>query len=204
MVKECGVLLVKGDPQVRKALVSVSSSESYKVVSAASCDEAIFLYNKNPADVVLLDLCLRAEDGRDVLYARKERKADLPVVVASAGSDCLVHISPAGASGPLEKPFEISKLRHVLKQATVRQSRRRALASQFSVAAMLLMGACLPFATFAQSPNVTAPFQITGVRVQSGNAVETWQGGAASNQVQRETGLAGPWEGDGLRTTWTS
>src|SRR5258708_1123342 len=107
MLRQTHVLLVEDDPQVREALVALLSSENYQVVSAASCDEAVLRYQENPADVVLLDLGLQAEDGWDVFQALKQLDSDLPIIVISARADCLAGVSVAGASGALEKPFDI-------------------------------------------------------------------------------------------------
>src|SRR5258708_5903555 len=194
MLRQTHVLLVENDPQVREALVSVLSSENYQVASAASCDEAVLQYQDNPADVVLLDLSLQAEDGWDVFQALKQLDPNLPIIVISARADCLADVSAAGASGALEKPFDITALLSLLNQAVANKNSGRTRVTQLALAAAVLFCACFPFAALAQSPNITTPFQITGVRVLNGNSIVTWQGGGASNQLQHATSLSGPWQ----------
>ena len=53
----------------------------------------------------------------------------------------------------------------------------------------------------AQAALGVPSFQITGLSIQNGNVVLSWQGGGATNQVQSATSLAGPWQDLGLPTT---
>src|SRR5258708_11899409 len=100
MLRQTHVLLVENDPQVREALVSVLSSENYQVASAASCDEAVLQYQDKPADVVLLDLSLQAENGWGVIQAVQQVEPHLPIIVISARAECLSDDSAGCANGP--------------------------------------------------------------------------------------------------------
>src|SRR5258708_4920358 len=109
----------------------------------------------------------------------------------------LAEDDPEVSEGLVRKAFYIfyipALLDHLnfLKQATVPQSRGPGLVQQLSIAAAVLLCASGP------SPALAMSFQITGIRVQNGSAIVTWQGGGASNQVQRASSLSGPWQNVG-------
>src|SRR5713226_9214540 len=69
---------------------------------------------------------------------------------------------------------------------------------------VVVLGMCASFLAAAQDPLATSNFKITGVQIWNGNAIVSWQGGGATNQLQRATSLSGPWQNLGPRTTGTS
>src|SRR5260370_41040939 len=71
-------------------------------------------------------------------------------------------------------------------------------------ALVIVLGVCAPFLAAAQDPMTATAFKITGFQVSNGNAIANWQGGGATNQLQRAASLSGPWQNLGPRTTVTS
>src|SRR5258708_20698543 len=93
---------------------------------------------------------------------------------------------PQASEGLFKKPFDILwilNILNILNQKTVKQNRQPGLVQKLAVAAMLLMGVCLPIGALAQSPAVTTPFQITSIRVQNGNPILPSQGGGPSTHL---------------------
>lgn len=121
MIKRSSLLLVENDYEVREALSRALVSENFTVLSASCSREAILAYARNEIDIVLLDLNLGQEDGWNVFKILKDLRSDLPIVVTSAEPRQLEHNSAIRASGTLEKPFEISTLVALLKQAFIAQ-----------------------------------------------------------------------------------
>src|SRR5258708_12111393 len=114
-----------------------------------------------------------------------------------------LQVDPQFSERSVKKPISTTWFLHVLNcliEVNTAQSRRPTFIPQFSAAAMLLMGVCLPFVALSQSPNITTPFQITGIRVQNGNTIVSWKGGGASNQLQHASNFSGPWQTLGLPT----
>src|SRR5712691_10305052 len=66
--------------------------------------------------------------------------------------------------------------------------------------AILAVGLSSLFVGLAQAG---PSFQITGLQFQNGMAIVSWQGGGTSNQLQRATNCAGPWQDVDVPTTAT-
>src|SRR6266852_7844076 len=205
MIKPSRVLLVEDDPSIRESLTNVLVAEDFQVIGAASSHEAIVKCSETHIDVVLLDLNLGGEDGWAVFQSLKRLRPSLPIIVTSGRGEHLAHCAAASASGVLEKPFDITVLLGLLNKLTA--SRQVAFPSAnllLKAAAMVLLSLCVPFAAPAQTPGITQPFNITGIRVQNSNAIVSWQGGGATNQLQHASSLTGPWQNIGLPTTGSS
>src|SRR5260370_26726957 len=89
-----------------------------------------------------------------------------------------------------------SRLVLVEDESSTRESLVKAL--------VIVLGVCAPFLAVAQDPMTATAFKITGFQVSKGNAIVSWQGGGATNQLQRAASLSGPWQNLGPRTTGTS
>jgi CheY-like chemotaxis protein len=195
------VLIVEDDPQVREALVNVLKSEDYNVVSASSGIEAIALCQGWSADVVLLDLNLQREEGWAVVRQLKQMHPMLPVIVTSARADRLANAPAALVCGSLEKPFDIPVLLGLLDHAC-NLNRVLPISTRPAQAfAAMLLALFIPIAAFCQTPEVVNPATITAINLRNGNAIVSWQGGGGTNQLQRATSLAGPWQNVGQPTT---
>lgn len=65
----------------------VLSKHGVRVSTACNGQEAIAIIDKDPPDLLLLDLLMPHVDGYAVLQHRKEKKMEFPVVVCSNLSD---------------------------------------------------------------------------------------------------------------------
>ncbi|TAL00568.1 MAG: hypothetical protein EPO07_09525 [Verrucomicrobia bacterium] len=81
---------------------------------------------------------------------------------------------------------------------------RDALASIIDSTSAMLLAVCFYFLASAPVNAVTPTFAITSLQVQNGNAIVRWQGGGATNQLQRKNSLTGPWVNVGQPTTASS
>jgi two-component system response regulator AtoC len=127
MDRNCTVLVVDDDDDVRNSLSEFLTSGGYRVRSAVGGAEALeLLQSEPPVDCVLLDLVMPRVDGFEVLRRMRERPGQVPVVVLSALSDAedVVKAMKLGASDYLPKPFEIGELDLVLRRALERPERR--------------------------------------------------------------------------------
>ncbi|HVO23204.1 MAG TPA: sigma-54 dependent transcriptional regulator [Candidatus Margulisiibacteriota bacterium] len=86
--------------------------ERYDVVTAASGREALELVDREPLDVVLLDILMPGMDGLDVLEQIKQRPLTLPVIMLTATKTVktAVRAMKLGASDYVTKPFDIDEL----------------------------------------------------------------------------------------------
>lgn len=103
--------VVEDDKYITEFLTATLRNHGYKVLTAASGAEAMFVFSSHRPSLVLLDLGLPDEDGMEVLRHMREL-ADSPIIVVSARHHEQEKISAldAGAVDYLCKPFYMGEL----------------------------------------------------------------------------------------------
>jgi len=115
-------LAVEDDERIRAAVKLALEDEGWTVDEAASGEEAVILFLRQPADVVLIDIMLPGIDGFELCRTIR-RHSDVPIVMVTARSDThdVVAGLEAGADDYLTKPFapkELSaRIRALLRRA---------------------------------------------------------------------------------------
>ena len=99
------LLLVEDDPEVRFALRLALEDEGYRVVEAGTGGEGLRLFQREPADMVLVDLRLPDFSGLD-LCRRLRAESIVPIIIVTAQTDThdLVAGLEAGADDYVTKP----------------------------------------------------------------------------------------------------
>ena len=102
------VLVVDDDLAILDAVGLILEEEGYTVCTVAGGNIVQAAAREQP-DVVLLDLRLSGQDGRDVCRALKASRttAHIPVIVVSANHQGAAYAQQAGADDFLAKPFEL-------------------------------------------------------------------------------------------------
>ncbi len=120
------VLLIEDDLAIRSALSRALSERGHAMVSAATASAGLVLVDKDPPDLVLLDLGLPDIDGLQMLRMLRAVSA-VPVIVVTARDDdrAVVAALDAGADDYVIKPFSAAQLdarvRAVLRRAAVNE-----------------------------------------------------------------------------------
>jgi two-component system, NtrC family, nitrogen regulation response regulator NtrX len=126
------VLIIDDEPNIRRMVGALLSSEGYEVHEAPTGRAGVEAAAQLDPDVVLVDLMMPGElDGIAVLSALRERHPDLPVVMMSgrAGLSDAVKATKLGAFNFLEKPLTPEGVLLSLASALeLRQARREAQA----------------------------------------------------------------------------
>ena len=110
------LLVVDDDPDICDLLRDRLESEGFQVESASDGKTALRVLADTPVDGVLLDIALPELDGFDVLRQLRPSHPTLPVVMMTAveALDRAMAAVEAGAQGYLLKPFDASRLRHII------------------------------------------------------------------------------------------
>lgn len=110
------VLVIEDDPGVRR-LVYHALKHGYHVIAAGDADSAFALMDREPVDLVLLDLHLPPQPGTPAvglgIQARlHELRPTLPVIVASGDEDPALHreLLDRGLHSRLHKPLHPAEL----------------------------------------------------------------------------------------------
>ncbi|ABC63345.1 sigma-54-dependent transcriptional regulator [Erythrobacter litoralis] len=123
------ILVVDDERDIRELVSGVLSDEGYECRTAGDSNSALQMFDERRPSVVLLDVWLHgsAMDGLEVLDVIKEREPDLPVIIFSGHGniDTAVSAVGRGAMDFIEKPFEASRLLHLVSRATETQRLRR-------------------------------------------------------------------------------
>jgi two-component system nitrogen regulation response regulator NtrX len=102
------VLIVDDEPNIRRMVGALLSSEGYEVRDAADGASGVARVAESVPDVVLLDLMMPGElDGLGTLARLREAAPDVPVIMMSgkAGLSDAVKATKLGAFNFLEKPL---------------------------------------------------------------------------------------------------
>lgn len=127
------VLVVDDEADIRELVAGVLEDEGYAVRSAANSTEAVEAIESRRPSLVLLDVWLQGSrlDGLQLLEQIKARDPSLPVLMISGHGnlDTAVAAIREGAVDFIEKPFEASRLLHLVGRATETDRLRRENAS---------------------------------------------------------------------------
>jgi DNA-binding NtrC family response regulator len=104
------VLVVDDDPSLRLLCRVNLELEGYRVVEAASVDEARTALNEETIDVILLDVHLGNQDGLTLLPAISELGHSVALLTGSPG----VHLPPGATV--IGKPFSIDELSETVRR----------------------------------------------------------------------------------------
>ena len=116
------ILSVEDDERIRTAVKLALEDEGWAVEEADTGEEALNAFQRQPSDVVLIDIMLPGIDGFDVCRSIR-RASDVPIVMVTARADThdVVAGLEAGADDYLTKPFapkELSaRIRALLRRA---------------------------------------------------------------------------------------
>ncbi|WP_343347474.1 sigma-54 dependent transcriptional regulator [Sphingomicrobium sp. XHP0239] len=123
------ILVVDDEADIRDLVAGVLEDEGYEVRTAASSEAALEEIGQRRPHLALLDVWLQGSklDGLQLLEEVKKRDPSIPVLMISGHGnlDTAVAAVAAGAVDFIEKPFEASKLLHLVERATETDRLRR-------------------------------------------------------------------------------
>lgn len=119
MFEEC-ILAVDDQPEVLTLIARMLSGLGYRVITAASCAEAIQAVESEQVALVLADVTMPGGcSGLDLITAVQVLRPSLPVVLVTGSGTCanLTTALERGAAGIVGKPFTVQQLREGVQKA---------------------------------------------------------------------------------------
>lgn len=107
------ILLVEDERKLSDSIVKGLSNAGYAVDAAYDGEEALYEYEVNEYDLIILDLNLPKKDGLDVLREIREKDNEMKVLILSARTkvDDRILGLDEGANDYLIKPFDFGELK---------------------------------------------------------------------------------------------
>jgi two-component system OmpR family response regulator len=124
MVPMLSVLIVDDDVQIRHLLRDYLSEFGMSVVAVSDGSEMAAALEKDPFDIVILDLMLPGEDGLSLCRGLRA-KSDIPILMLTARGEAMDRVVglEVGADDYIVKPFEPREL--VARIQTILRRTRR-------------------------------------------------------------------------------
>lgn len=117
------IVAVDDNPVVTELIAAVLRKAGHDVETAPSGGEALVVLQRNPPDLLLLDLQMPGLDGLEVLRILRERRVceGVPVLVLTGEDDehYVARARELGAAGYLLKPFDARRLNEKVHRVLV-------------------------------------------------------------------------------------
>ncbi len=113
------ILVVDDDSQLRKSFTKLLEVEQHTVFTASSGEAALAQVEKDPPELVILDVRLPGMDGLKTFEAIHERESKLPVIIMTAygTTETAIKATRMGAFDYILKPFKIPEVLKLIDEA---------------------------------------------------------------------------------------
>ncbi|HTH49617.1 MAG TPA: response regulator transcription factor, partial [Candidatus Limnocylindria bacterium] len=122
------ILIAEDEPKVAQHIATGLRAEGYAVDVAADGEEALWLAENNPFDVIVCDVMMPGKDGFTVVRQLRRKQIITPVIFVSARGEIEDRVRglDAGADDYLVKPFSFAELLARVR-AVLRRQRPQAI-----------------------------------------------------------------------------
>lgn len=123
------ILIADDDPSIATLIQVTLNDPRYALTAVTNGLEALKAFDKQPFDVVMLDVMMPYADGFEVCQRIRER-SDVPIVMLTArgGTEDVVHGFELGADEYITKPFKtielMARVEAILRRVEGYKSRR--------------------------------------------------------------------------------
>lgn len=121
MKKGMRILVVDDDQKVVDQLQAQLKEEGFDVVTALNGKDALDEIQKNPPDLITLDVMMPEMDGYETCFQLKENPAtsQIPVIMVTSRGKMKSRLTGMsfGADFYIAKPFEIKELLELMQKA---------------------------------------------------------------------------------------
>ena len=117
------IMIVDDVTTIRQIVAAVLDSVGYKVIEAASAEQALVIAAEQRCHLVLADVNMPGMSGLDLIAKLREIKAfrSTPIVILTKGrkDENIQKAEALGANGWIEKPFTPERLLSTVNQVLV-------------------------------------------------------------------------------------
>jgi two-component system response regulator (stage 0 sporulation protein F) len=113
------ILVIDDEQSIRGLLKEVLEKAGHRVLEAADGREGLALYQKQPVDLVIMDLLMPDTDGLEATLQLTREYVDAKVIAMTGaqGDHNFLDVAKLfGARRTFEKPFDINKLLQAVKE----------------------------------------------------------------------------------------
>ncbi len=113
------ILVADDDASIVDAIKMILEDEGYDVDTTVDGETVSKMFENQP-DLLLLDIWMSGQDGRDICKALKAQESTkhIPIIMVSANKDTEEMAKISGAEDFLAKPFELEDLLAKVKKYT--------------------------------------------------------------------------------------
>jgi DNA-binding response OmpR family regulator len=113
------ILIVDDEPSVLESIEQVLKMEGHKVIQAGGGSEAIRSFQKEPADLVIIDIFMPDQDGIQLITYLRKQLPNLPIIAMTGNpkGNTLDMARKLGAAAVLVKPFAVEELLNAVSAA---------------------------------------------------------------------------------------
>jgi DNA-binding response OmpR family regulator len=125
-VKTNRILVVDDDATVRELLRVILEKEGYVVTEAADGKEAIRVFRRKPADLIVTDIIMPEQEGLKTIFDLRREHPRTKIIAISGGgqyglTDYLEAATAFGADRTFAKPFDRGELVKAVRQLLSQQ-----------------------------------------------------------------------------------
>jgi DNA-binding response OmpR family regulator len=117
--REPVILYVEDDADYRDMVRAILESNGYRMVGAATAEEGVHAFEREPPDLVLVDLMMEEIDaGTNLITRLRALGCDVPIyMLSSVGDDFTLttNVREIGLAGVFQKPIDPETLLAVLQ-----------------------------------------------------------------------------------------
>lgn len=113
------ILVIDDEESIRHLLREVLEKSGYRVLEASDGREGLSTYQKQPVDLVIMDLLMPDTDGLEATLQLTREYVDAKVIAITGAQGDRNFLDVAnlfGARRTFQKPFDITKLLQAVKE----------------------------------------------------------------------------------------
>jgi DNA-binding response OmpR family regulator len=119
------IIIVEDNADLQDFFKILLELNHFEVRSAGSANELNTLLNSFIPDLILLDVMLGTDSGRDICKNIKEKYKDIIVILISANPKLLANYEECAADDIIEKPFSINIVLDKINKLLAEKKRSR-------------------------------------------------------------------------------